>query len=141
MPSRGRAPFANLFSRTFPASQCTAPGIEYAVWNTNIINSLDIVPQVWCMKPEDSPSQNLDNVSPIYGSPVLPIIEWGIAFLRVKANLVDTVYMPLQSRIISGAVLPQREECRSFCVRQRRTTSHFIPTYLESTARNVIVYS
>ena len=89
-PSPGNGSFANLFSH------------EYAVWNTNIINSLDIVPQVWCTKPEDSPSQNLDNISPIYGSPVLPTIEWGIAFLRAKANLVDTVYMPLQSRIISG---------------------------------------
>jgi len=77
------------------------------------------------MKPEDSPSQNLDNISLIYGSPVLPTIEWGIAFLRAKANLIDTVYMPLQSRIISGG---------------SPTSTRGVPEFLREAAKNHLTF-
>ena len=98
--SPGNGNFANLFAQTFPASQCS--DVEYAVWNTNIINSLDIVPQAWCAKRKQSPAQNLNNIPPIYGLPVIPFIAIAIFFLKYQANCSGIVYVPLQSRIIPG---------------------------------------
>jgi hypothetical protein len=100
-PSPGNGSFAELFAQTFPASD-TSSDVEYAVWNRNIINALDIVPQGWCTKPKQSPAQNMNNIPPIYGTPVIPFISLCIYFLKVRANSSRTVYIPLQSRILSG---------------------------------------
>jgi hypothetical protein len=100
-PSPGNGSFAKLFAQTFPASQTTS-SVEYAVWNTNIINSLDIVPQAWCTKPKQLPAQNLDNIPLIYGPPIINFIEVCIFFLKAKADISRTVYIPIQSRILSG---------------------------------------
>ncbi|KAG0705355.1 hypothetical protein DFH29DRAFT_1077741 [Suillus ampliporus] len=100
--SPGNRGFANLFAETFPASSSTCPETEYAVWNTNIINSLDIVPQAWCTKRILSPAQNMKNIPSIYGVPAVRLIEIFAFALRAIANSSGTVYIPLRSRIIPG---------------------------------------
>ncbi|OJA11955.1 hypothetical protein AZE42_08069 [Rhizopogon vesiculosus] len=100
-PSPGNGSFAKLFAQTFPSPPNTGSDVEYAVWNRNIINSLDIVPQSWCTRPKQSPVQNMDNIPPIYG-PVIQFIAIAIFFLKFTANLSRTVYIPLPSRIVSG---------------------------------------
>ncbi|KAG1749002.1 uncharacterized protein EDB91DRAFT_1111937 [Suillus paluster] len=105
-PSPGNSGFANLFAETFPTSPSTCPETPYAVWNRNIINSLDIVPQAWCTNPILSPAQNMNNIPPIYGVPVIPLVAAVIFGLKLSANRSRTVYIPLQSCILSG-IKPQ----------------------------------
>ncbi|KAH7882512.1 hypothetical protein F5I97DRAFT_1969907 [Phlebopus sp. FC_14] len=65
--SPGNRSFADLFAKTLPARK--SPGSElggYQVWNLNIANSLDVVPQAWCIMPEHSLAQNVDNIPTIY---------------------------------------------------------------------------
>jgi len=101
-PSPGNSSFAKLFAETFIASPSREFGIKYAVWNRNIINSLDIVPQAWCTNPKQSPTQNMDNIPLIYGLPDIEFINAVISLLKFKANNSGTVYMPLQSSILPG---------------------------------------
>ncbi|KAF9219621.1 hypothetical protein BS17DRAFT_386584 [Gyrodon lividus] len=85
-PSPGNRGFADLFASTFPAQRY--PGSEtggYQVWNLNIVNSLDIGPQAWCAIKSLSPEQNLDNIPPIYGRPVLPLILGITLLLKIQA--------------------------------------------------------
>ncbi|KAG1748989.1 uncharacterized protein EDB91DRAFT_1344694 [Suillus paluster] len=105
-PSPGNGSFANLFAETFPTSPSTTPETRYAVWNRNIINSLDIVPQAWCTNPTLSPAQNMDNIPPIYGVPVIEYVQQITSLLKFSAISSDTVYIPLQSCILPG-IKPQ----------------------------------
>ena len=102
-PSPGNGSFAELFAQTFPASSSASSDIEYAVWNRNIVNSLDIVPQAWCTQKRRSPEQNLDNIPSIYGLPKLFIVDCAIDVLKYTTDNSNMVYMPLQSRILSGS--------------------------------------
>jgi hypothetical protein len=101
-PSPGNNSFAKLFAQTFTASPSTESGVKYAVWNRNIINPLDIVPQAWCTNPEQSPTQNMDNIPLIYGFPDIKFIAAVILLLKFKAKSSGMVYMPLQRSVLPG---------------------------------------
>ncbi|KIK96762.1 hypothetical protein PAXRUDRAFT_825617 [Paxillus rubicundulus Ve08.2h10] len=102
-PSPGNRIFADLFASTFPAQRF--PGSEaggYQVWNLNIVNSLDIVPQAWCVIKSLSPEQNLGNIPGIYGPPPLPLIQGITLLLKIFAFSSGVIYIPLQSHILDG---------------------------------------
>lgn len=98
--SPGNGAFANLFAKTFPPSPSTPPNTGYAVWNRNIINPRDIIPQAWCTKRLLSHAQNLKNIPSIYGLPTLPLVELVVFLLKASANKSHTVYIPLPSHIL-----------------------------------------
>lgn len=102
-PSPGNGNFAELFAQTFPASSSASLDVDYAVWNRNIVNSLDIVPQAWCTKKAQSPAQNLDNIPSIYGLPKLLAVTCVVDVLKYTTDNSNMVYIPLQSLILSGS--------------------------------------
>ncbi|KAF9240161.1 hypothetical protein BU15DRAFT_74081 [Melanogaster broomeanus] len=63
----------------------------YQVWNLNVVNSKDIVPQSWCAIKALSPELNLDNIPTIYWPSSTPTYAGSGA-----------IYIPLQSHIVSG---------------------------------------
>ncbi|KAG1882945.1 hypothetical protein F4604DRAFT_314534 [Suillus subluteus] len=100
--SPGNRSFANLFAQTFPPSTSTCPDTGYAVWNKNIINSRDIIPQAWCTKRILSPAQNVNNIPSIYGVPTIRFIELVVFWLKANVNKSHIVYAPLPSHILLG---------------------------------------
>jgi hypothetical protein len=98
--SPGNRSFVNLFTQTFPTSTSTYPETGYAVWNRNIINSRDIIPQAWSTKRILSPAQNLNNIPSIYGIPTIPFIEFVMSWLKANVNKSHIVYAPLPSHIL-----------------------------------------
>ncbi|KAH7882545.1 hypothetical protein F5I97DRAFT_1931092 [Phlebopus sp. FC_14] len=106
-PSAGASPgnrgFADLFAATLPARQSPSSGTGgYQVWNLNLANTLDIVPQAWCAVPSLSPHQNLDNIPPIYGKPAVPLVAGAVFLAKVQAFQSGTIYTPIQSHLVSG---------------------------------------
>ncbi|KAH7882543.1 hypothetical protein F5I97DRAFT_265912 [Phlebopus sp. FC_14] len=106
-PSAGASPgnrgLADLFAATLPARR--SPGSEvggYQVWNLNLVNILDIVPQAWCIHPSESPDQNLDNIPPIYGKPVVLLVVGAVFLAKVQAFRSGTIYIPIQSHLVTG---------------------------------------
>lgn len=112
--SPGNRRFANLFTQTFPTSTSTCPETGYAVWNKNIINSRDIIPQAWCTKRILSPAQNVKNIPSIYGVPTIPFIELVAFWLKASVNKSHIVYAPLPSHILSG-VKPEETHFIAIC--------------------------
>jgi hypothetical protein len=98
----GNENFVNLYKQIFPASG--KPG-TYAVWNLNIVNMLDIVPQAWCISSTLEPKQNLGNLITIYGT--LPrklrletnVIVW---FMKSLAGGSKTIYRPIPISSFTG---------------------------------------
>ncbi|CCM00459.1 uncharacterized protein FIBRA_02492 [Fibroporia radiculosa] len=102
-PSPGNHGFTDLFNQTFPQRLCAdASARGYQVWNLNIANSIDIVPQAWCHISSESPAQNLDNIPTIYGKPALSGVNIATFLLKFQAARSKTVYIPLQSHIVPG---------------------------------------
>ncbi|KAF9230544.1 Alpha/Beta hydrolase protein [Melanogaster broomeanus] len=102
-PSPGNRAFADLYASTFPAQRF--PGSEaggYQVWNLNVVNSKDIVPQAWCAIKALSPDQNLDNIPTIFGLPALLLIQGITLLLKIQAFRSGAIYIPLQSHIVPG---------------------------------------
>ncbi|KAF8126833.1 hypothetical protein EV363DRAFT_1347573, partial [Boletus edulis] len=101
-PSPGNKPFTDLFVQTFPARKLDSAG-TYQGWNLNLVNTLDIVPQAWSVRTLISPKQNLYNIPPIYGRPVLPFVK-GIAHVFAVHTLRSgTLYFPLPSQYFTRA--------------------------------------
>ena len=104
-PTAGSSPgnkgFADLFVSTFPRLKSDSAK-SYQGWNLNLVNTIDIVPQVWSVQKKVSPKQNLYNIPPIYGKPVLPIVR-GLTLVAIVHSLRSGVlYFPLPSQYFSG---------------------------------------
>ena len=93
-PSPGNRGFTDLFVETFPARKA-AHAKSYQGWNLNLVNTLDIVPQAWCQIKSVSPEQNLSNIPPIYGKPVLPLVLGITVVLAFHAFGSGVVFYPL----------------------------------------------
>ncbi|KIK52963.1 hypothetical protein GYMLUDRAFT_63947 [Collybiopsis luxurians FD-317 M1] len=106
-PSPGNRNFAELFALKLPK---LVEGEDYRVWNTLIFNELDIVSQAWCTDKTVSPNQNLDNIPGIYGLPALPLVVLAVAGMKVRANLSNSVYYPLQGTSFPGELPDQPPE-------------------------------
>jgi len=100
-PSPGNTEFTTQFTATFPARKALGAR-SYQGWNLNLVNTLDIVPQAWCPSKQISPKQNLGNIPPIYGEPVLPEVLGFTIVAAVHALSSGTVYFPLPSQYFSG---------------------------------------
>jgi hypothetical protein len=100
-PSPGNLNFQTLCSGSFPSSSATKE--KYKYWNTNIINSLDIVSQAWCIDPTLEPRQNMTNIPGIYGSRPF-IIPALIANLMATVKSSMITYIPLQSTIFTSTI-------------------------------------
>jgi len=98
--SPGNDQFANAFAERFP----TTDGSGYEVWNTNIANLLDVVPNGWST--DDNQSLYLDRIRRIYGNEPIPGIEQKIDLAKITANKSGIVYSPLQSTLFEGPTLP-----------------------------------
>ena len=100
-PSFGNASFANLFERTFRA-RVTSGADGYRSWNINLVNTLDVVPQAWCHQHRISPSQNLNNIPTIYGTPMVPDAIRTTDTLIASISDSGVVFKPLPSRYFTG---------------------------------------
>ena len=100
-PSPGNRGFTDLFTETFPVRKLDER-FSYRGWNLNLVNTLDIVPQAWCPLRSNSPEQNLGNIPPIYGKPVLPIVLGSSIVLALHALSSGTVFCPLPSQDFTG---------------------------------------
>ena len=92
--SPGNDAFAKLFADKFPKIPLTG-GSGYKVWNGNVANSLDIVPQAWST--DSRQSQNLGKIPGIYGTPALAGVERKVNLAKEAASKSGIVYIPLQS--------------------------------------------
>ncbi|KDQ54623.1 hypothetical protein JAAARDRAFT_196527 [Jaapia argillacea MUCL 33604] len=101
-PTAGASPgnenFAKRYAKAFPKSR----GSDYKVWNADIINTLDIVPQAWCTNTSKSPSQCLENIPGMYGPSVWEV-KGAIDITILDVNLCGITYFPLQSSSFTGA--------------------------------------
>lgn len=104
--SPGNVHFAGLFAEKFPMNS----GSGYQVWNGNVANTLDVVPQAWST--DVAQPQNLDKVPPIYGNnPVLPGVQQKVSISKDIACKSGIVYIPLQSTLFTAAaVTPPPDE-------------------------------
>jgi hypothetical protein len=100
-PSPGNKGFTNLFTATFPARKSDKAS-NYQGWNLNLVNTLDIVPQAWCQLRSVFPPQNLGNIPPIYGKPVLPIVLGVTIVLALHALSSGAIFYPLPSQYFTG---------------------------------------
>jgi hypothetical protein len=97
-PTPGNDHFSELFESTFPKTA----GSDYQIWNCNIVNELDVVPQAWCTHPSLFPLQNLENIPSIYGHPPLLSVDFAVGVAKVNANSSGIIYHPIRSTIFSG---------------------------------------
>jgi len=77
------------------------------VWNRNIINSLDIVPQAWCTDGTAYPRQNLDTIPTIYNpaSTASSLVDHLKVLINRAASVASTSgspYIPLPSTSFTG---------------------------------------
>ncbi|KZP30670.1 hypothetical protein FIBSPDRAFT_1037950 [Athelia psychrophila] len=98
-PSPGNDMFASDFRTTFP--YLAAGPVGYQKWNSNLVNTLDVVPLAWCTDASVEPLYNLhripsfDNVQPSN-----PGIDWAtltvaVNLLILRADSSEIVYRPL----------------------------------------------
>ena len=100
-PSPGNKGFTDLFAVTFPPRKSDSAK-SYQGWNLNLVNTLDIISQAWSVQRKVSPEQNLYNIPPIYGKPVLPLVR-GLTLVAIVHSLRSGVlYFPLPSQYFSG---------------------------------------
>ncbi|KAG8919721.1 hypothetical protein FRC02_001421 [Tulasnella sp. 418] len=64
--SPGDQNLANLFNQTFPAIPSNPNTGDYQVWNCDLFNVRDIVPQAWCQA--TGQPRDLSNIPGIYGN-------------------------------------------------------------------------
>jgi len=107
-PSPGNANFAKLYASTLKMT-----GTGYQSWNSDLWNSIDIVPQAWCTITADSPGRNLTNPINFYGAKSAALtatIAADFLLLDALANKSGIVYIPLQGNSFQGtppATVPQ----------------------------------
>lgn len=103
--SPGNSGFTNLFAGTFPARK-SDDASSYQGWNLNLVNTLDVVPQAWCPLKSLSPQQNLANIPPIYGTPVIPVVSGLTIVFAVRTFSSGVLYKPLPSQYFTGPPNP-----------------------------------
>ncbi|KDQ51356.1 hypothetical protein JAAARDRAFT_532783 [Jaapia argillacea MUCL 33604] len=101
-PTAGATPgnqnFADLFAKTFPRDGQAA----YTVWNTNIYNTLDVVPQAWSL--DTTLPQNMWNIPGMYGgNGLVQAVVKAIVQSSAEAPQKSGIhYFPLQSSPFTG---------------------------------------
>ena len=105
-PSPGNDAFATLFSETFPPilfRQGDWESQKYQVWNFNLVNAHDPVPQAWSSDNTKSPKQNLQNIrNMIPGSYIKSVVSAIISDILRDLTKARVLYMPLRSQIFSA---------------------------------------
>lgn len=112
LPSAGPSPGnADLFqdqkgNPVFPPG--TPSSQPYAVYNTDLYNTLDVVPQAWSTDPKSN--RNMANVLSIYAGHLGPILENCVEGLVKRftnlANQSGIVYEPLPGTSLTGPPIP-----------------------------------
>lgn len=100
--SPGNAKFAETYNHAFK------PRLDeggYQVFNGDLFNTYDIVPQTWCTNKSISPDRNIHNIQSIYGT--LPVIfgaevAFAISLGVERAEASEITYEPIQGRIFTG---------------------------------------
>ena len=100
-PSPGNIGFTELFVETLPARK-SDEAVGYKGWNLNLVNTLDVVPQAWAVFRAISPEQNLGNIPPIYGRPVIPLVAGATLVFALRALSSGVRYKPLPSQYFTG---------------------------------------
>jgi hypothetical protein len=108
-PTAGASPgnegFVNLYKDYFPGF---GDFDTSAVWNLNIVNMLDPVPQAWCTDTASEPAQNLSNLLTIFGTlpPVLAFtVRFVVSSMISTALKSKTIYRPLPISAFAGPIL------------------------------------
>ncbi|KAB5589281.1 hypothetical protein CTheo_7281 [Ceratobasidium theobromae] len=103
-PTGGATPgndqFVDLFKELFPPLGTPS---TYRVWNQNIVNRIDIVPQAWCLDP--SVDLHLSNIPTLYGA--LPwllnkTMRGGISIMEGYSRKSKIGYKPIPHSVFSG---------------------------------------
>lgn len=110
-PTAGPTPGNDIFAYTFRAffpEISSGPG--YRSWNTNFINTLDIVPKAWCTRKDLRPDQYLGQIPTIYG-PISngndqQILERLIQQATNASNDSIVLYLSLQTTTFTGPTPP-----------------------------------
>lgn len=98
----GNSNFAEAYKKAFEPRFDEG---KYRVFNDDLFNTYDIVPQAWCTDSSVSPDRNMHNIQSIYGK--LPVIfgaevalatSWGIE----RSNASEITYIPIQGRKFTG---------------------------------------
>ncbi|KAF8714512.1 Lipase (class 3), partial [Rhizoctonia solani] len=89
-PTPGNLVFANNFKYCFPPRSST-PEVFYKCWNTNIINTLDIVPCAYADDPGYAP-EIMSNIPNMYGENTIPLVHAVVSHLQRMAH---KLYAPL----------------------------------------------
>ncbi|KAF8438350.1 hypothetical protein L210DRAFT_236834 [Boletus edulis BED1] len=104
-PSPGNDAFAKHFAETLqpiPANRDDLKTRNYQVWNLNIVNAYDPVPQAWCSDEQACPKQNLLNIKNIIpGSYIKSVFSAIISNVLSDLLGANLRYMSLQSQIFS----------------------------------------
>ncbi|KAF7973372.1 hypothetical protein HWV62_15461 [Athelia sp. TMB] len=106
-PSPGNHKFASKFSATFPCS--AGKPVGHKKWNSNIVNTLDVVPLAWCTKESVEPVYNLNrlpepsfaNVDPAVGIDFRTLTN-AVKYLKSLADGSGMVYRPLKPSPFEG---------------------------------------
>ena len=100
--SPGNAHFADSFADKFP-KKTTNGDSAYQVWNGNVANSLDVVPNGWSAVTDTKQPLRLQRIpTEIYGNNPIPSVSWKIGRAVDAANKSGIIYMPLQSTLFNG---------------------------------------
>ncbi|MDR3516486.1 MAG: hypothetical protein P4M00_11750 [Azospirillaceae bacterium] len=97
-PTAGASPGNDIFSEQFSTAlpQATPGTAFYQVWNTDVWNTHDVVPQAWSTGPADSASRTLNNIGGIYeNDPALKDIGQLVASATSWSNNASVTYTPL----------------------------------------------
>ncbi|KAG9318015.1 hypothetical protein JVU11DRAFT_78 [Chiua virens] len=96
-PSAGNVGWADLFAEYFPPRKF--PGARsYQGWNLNLVNNLDVVPQIWCQIKDVSPQQWLGRILAVYGTPVVDDVWRCVVKYATSALCSGVVYKPVPSQ-------------------------------------------
>lgn len=110
-PTAGPTPGNDIFAYTFRAFfPEISSGSGYRSWNTNFINTLDIVPKAWCTRKDLRPDQYLGQIPTIYG-PISngndqQILERLIQQATNASNDSIVLYLSLQTTTFTGPTPP-----------------------------------
>ncbi|CAE6468762.1 unnamed protein product [Rhizoctonia solani] len=126
-PTPGNLVFSQLFSKKFPK----VPGPGYQVWNSNIVNALDIVSQAWCISRDASPAQNMGNIPTIYGSPAIWSVKVSVAVAEAWASASGSLYIPIQAARFKGTAPTSRPETLKNFLKEakKQHVEEFIKTF------------
>ncbi|KAG8943742.1 hypothetical protein FRC03_002344 [Tulasnella sp. 419] len=96
--SPGEENFAKQFQETFPPIPTYPTSGEYQVWNYDLYNALDIVPQAWCQ--QAGQPRDLLNIPGIYGNHPA---KWSLQG-RVYESVMGKVQKEVHNANASGVV-------------------------------------